>query len=82
MTTESRWTRGAELAGRTLAGALAWLLVLAGTLCAGYTLLRTFGPAPWNAAGFVLAFTISLLAIAAGLYGHPGLRERFHARHG
>lgn len=82
MTTEARWARSAELAGRTLSGALAWLLALAGTLCVGYTLLRAFGPAPWNAAGFVLALTISLLAVAAGLYGHPGLRERFRARHG
>ncbi|MEE6209672.1 hypothetical protein U3A55_05840 [Salarchaeum sp. III] len=80
MTTESRWVRGAELAGRTLAGALAWLLVLAGTLCVGYTLLRAFGPAPWSTVGFALALTVSLLAVAAGLYGHPGIRERVRAR--
>ncbi|GAA0648190.1 hypothetical protein [Salarchaeum japonicum] len=79
MTTEPRWARGAEHAGRTLAGALAWLLAFAGALCVGYTFLRAVGPAPWSALGFALALAVSLLTVAAGLYGHPRLRERVRA---
>jgi len=65
---------------RVAAGALAWLLVGAGVLGVGYSLLRALGSAPQSAVGTAIALAASLAAVAIGIYGHPGLRERFHAR--
>ncbi|GGL28491.1 hypothetical protein GCM10009037_10180 [Halarchaeum grantii] len=77
---DSRTGLAAALVSRLVAGALGWLLIGAGVLGVGYTLVRALGPAPQSAVGSTLALAASLAAVAVGVYGHPGFRERLRAR--
>lgn len=69
-----------ELGGRTLAGALGWVLVLLGSLGAVLTVLRLVGgTAPTNYAASAVIFAACVLVVAVGLYGNPRIRERIRS---
>lgn len=69
-----------ELGGRTLAGALGWVLVLLGGLGATLTILRLVGTtAPTNYAASTVVLVVCALVVAVGLYGNPRIRERVYS---
>ncbi|WP_135819654.1 hypothetical protein [Halostella litorea] len=80
MEKRSKGVRFAELAGRTLARALGWLLVLAGVLGVLATLVVYLGDYPGKSPVLsAVSFVACLLVIAGGVYGNPRFRERIRA---
>ena len=70
----------AEIAGRTLAGVLGWLLVFMGSVGVFVSLLVYVGEYPGKSPLLsALSVGVCLLVVAAGIYGNPRFRERIHA---
>ncbi|WP_353634176.1 hypothetical protein ABSL23_13985 [Halobacterium sp. NMX12-1] len=80
MSEKSSAIAAAEFGGRVLSGALGWVLVLLGSLGVVLTLLRIAGgTAPSSPVGSAVAFAVSVLVVAVGLYGNPRIRERIQS---